>query len=334
MLEATTDVHQRLKTPPDALEVARRVISAEVFGLRLLADSLGPSFEQCVARLQAIPGRIILSGIGKSGHIARKVGATLASTGTPAQFVHPTDASHGDLGMITPEDAVIVLSKSGRTRELGDLIGYCLRFGVTLVAVTAEPDGLLGRAATIVLELPEAPEACAETRAPTTSSAMMLALGDALAVALLEARGFNASDFRNFHPAGALGGMLARVSDLMHTGDDLPLAGPDTRMSDALITMSEKRFGSVGVVDGQGRLVGIVTDGDLRRHMDGDLIHRRVSEIMTADPKTIRPSTRAAEALRLMTAEEPRVTVLFALDDEGRPAGILHVHDCLRAGIT
>ena len=216
------------ETPPDALEVARRVISAEVFGLRLLAESLGPSFEDCVSRLQDIPGRIILSGIGKSGHIARKIGATLASTGTPAQFVHPTDASHGDLGMITPDDAVIAFSKSGQTRELGDLTGYCLRFGVTLVAVTAKPDSLLGRAATIVLELPEAREACAETRAPTTSSAMMLALGDALAVALLEARGFNASDFRNFHPAGALGGMLARVFDLMHTGDDLPLAGPDT----------------------------------------------------------------------------------------------------------
>lgn len=327
-------MHQKLKTPPDALEVARRVISAEVFGLRLLADSLGPSFEDCVSRLQDIPGRIILSGIGKSGHIARKIGATLASTGTPAQFVHPTDASHGDLGMITEGDAVIAFSKSGQTRELGDLTGYCLRFGVTLVAVTAKPDSQLARAATIVLELPEAPEACAETRAPTTSSAMMLALGDALAVALLEARGFNASDFRNFHPAGALGGMLARVSDLMHTGEALPLVGPDTKMSDALIVMSQKRFGSVGVIDDDGRLAGIVTDGDLRRHMDSDLINRPAGEIMTPDPKTVHPDTRAAEALRLMTVEEPRVTVLFALDDHGRPAGILHMHDCLRAGIT
>ena len=327
-------MHQKLKTPPDALEVARRVISAEVFGLRLLADSLGPSFEDCVSRLQDIPGRIILSGIGKSGHIARKIGATLASTGTPAQFVHPTDASHGDLGMITEGDAVIAFSKSGQTRELGDLTGYCLRFGVTLVAVTAKPDSQLARAATIVLELPEAPEACAETRAPTTSSAMMLALGDALAVALLEARGFNASDFRNFHPAGALGGMLARVSDLMHTGEALPLVGPDTKMSDALIVMSQKRFGSVGVIDDDGRLAGIVTDGDLRRHMDSDLINRPAGEIMTPDPKTVHPDTRAAEALRLMTVEEPRVTVLFALDDHGRPAGILHMHDCLRAGVT
>jgi len=327
-------VHQKLKTPPDALEVARRVISAEVFGMRLLADSLGPSFEDCVSRLQEIPGRIILSGIGKSGHIARKIGATLASTGTPAQFVHPTDASHGDLGMITEDDAVIAFSKSGQTRELGDLTGYCLRFGVTLVAVTARSDSQLARAATIVLELPEAPEACAETRAPTTSSAMMLALGDALAVALLEARGFNASDFRNFHPAGALGGMLARVSDLMHTGEALPLVGPDTKMSDALIVMSQKRFGSVGVIDNDGRLAGIVTDGDLRRHMDSDLVNRPAGEIMTPDPKTVHPDTRAAEALRLMTVEEPRVTVLFALDDHGRPAGILHMHDCLRAGVT
>ncbi len=331
---ARATVHQRLKTSPDALAVARRVIAAEVFGMRLLADSLGPSFEECVSRLQQAPGRIILSGIGKSGHIARKIGATLASTGTPAQFVHPTDASHGDLGMITADDAVIVFSKSGRTRELGDLTGYCLRFGVTLIAVTAEPDSLLGRAATIVLQLPEAPEACAETRAPTTSSVMMLALGDALAIALLEARGFNASDFRNFHPAGALGGMLARVSDLMHTGDALPLVGPDTKMSDALIVMSQKRFGSVGVIGENNRLVGIVTDGDLRRHMDGDLVNRTAGEIMTPDPKTVLPETRAAEALRLMTVEEPRVTVLFAVDTEGRPAGILHMHDCLRAGVT
>ena len=183
-------LHQKLKTPPDTLEVAKRVIAAEVFGMRLLADSLGQSFEDCVSRLRHTPGRIILSGIGKSGHIARKIGATLASTGTPAQFVHPADASHGDLGMITEDDVVIVFSKSGRTRELGDLTGYCLRFGVTLIAVTAEPDSLLGRGATIVLQLPDAPEACAETRAPTTSSAMMLALGDALAIALLEARGF------------------------------------------------------------------------------------------------------------------------------------------------
>ncbi|HAQ36160.1 MAG TPA: KpsF/GutQ family sugar-phosphate isomerase, partial [Alphaproteobacteria bacterium] len=248
-------------------------------------------------------------------------------------FVHPTEASHGDLGMITPDDAVLALSKSGETRELGDLIAYCRRFGTPLIAMTAGRDSVLARGADFHLFVPDAPEACGETRAPTTSTTLMMALGDALAVALLEARGFTASDFRVYHPGGALGAALATVSDLMHSGDAMPLIAGEAPMSEALLEMSAKGFGCVGVTGPDGKLTGIVTDGDLRRHMGGDLVSRSASDVMTAAPQTITPTALAADALRRMTAGERKILQLFAVDPDGKPAGLLHIHDLLRAGV-
>ncbi len=318
----------------EPVAIARRVLATEIAGLENLSDSIGQDFAAAVTLIRDLKGRLICAGIGKSGHIARKIAATLASTGTPAQFIHPTEASHGDLGMITPDDAVLALSKSGETRELADMLAYSRRFSIPLIAMTCQSDSLLGREADIVLACPDAPEACGETRAPTTSTTVMLALGDALAVALLETRGFTASDFRAFHPGGTLGGALSSVRDLMHAGEEVPTIGPNSPMSEALIAMSEKRFGCVGVVDGAGALVGIVTDGDLRRHMGPDLLNQTAGEVMTRAPRVARPATLAAEALRMMTEMDPRVTVLFVVDDDRRPVGILHMHDCLRAGVA
>ncbi len=288
-------------------------------------------------RLAAIEGRVVVSGMGKSGHIARKIAATLASTGTPALFVHPAEASHGDLGMIVAGDAVLLLSNSGETPELADLIAHCRRFALPLIAITTEPASTLAKQADTVLLLPKMPEACPMGLAPTTSTTMQLALGDALAVALLRRRGFTAADFRQFHPGGKLGARLKRVAELMHTGEAVPLVSPETRMDDALLVMTEKRFGCVGVIDGAGRLIGIITDGDLRRAMGADLLTRRAGEIMTAQPRTIAPSALAAEALHQMSGRAPPITTLFVVDPEagdGRPLGILHIHDLLRAGVA
>ncbi|OYX00365.1 MAG: KpsF/GutQ family sugar-phosphate isomerase, partial [Caulobacter vibrioides] len=274
-------------------------------------------------------GRVVCTGMGKSGHVARKIAATLASTGTQAMFVHPAEASHGDLGMIGPDDVVLALSKSGAGRELADTLAYAKRFSIPLIAMTAVAESPLGQAGDIVLLLPDAPEATAEVNAPTTSTTLQIALGDAIAVALLERRGFTASDFRVFHPGGKLGAMLRTVGDLMHGEDELPLIAADAAMSDALLVMSEKRFGAVGVVDDAGLLAGMITDGDLRRHMDGLLGHT-AGEVMTHAPLTIGPGALAAEALKVMN--ERRITVLFVVEG-GRPVGILHVHDLLRAGV-
>ena len=319
-------------TQINSLEVARRVIRLEQDGLGQLADSLDDGFNAIVERLKNIKGRIICAGIGKSGHVARKIAATLASTGAPAQFVHPTEASHGDLGMITPDDAVLALSKSGETRELGDLIAYCRRFGTPLIGMTCGAESGLARASDYLLLVPDAPEACAETRAPTTSTTLMLALGDALAVALLEARGFTAQDFKMYHPGGALGAALATVGDLMHSGDAIPLIGLEARMGEALIEISAKGLGCVGVIDAQGCLIGMVTDGDLRRHMGPDLLDQPIAEVMTCGPKTVQAGTLAADALRIMTAGPVKITQLFAVEDK-KPAGLLHIHDLLRAGV-
>lgn len=319
-------------TQINSLEVARRVIRLEQDGLGQLADSLDDGFNAIVERLKNIKGRIICAGIGKSGHVARKIAATLASTGAPAQFVHPTEASHGDLGMITPDDAVLALSKSGETRELGDLMAYCRRFGTPLIGMTCGAESGLARASDYLLLVPDAPEACAETRAPTTSTTLMLALGDALAVALLEARGFTAQDFKMYHPGGALGAALATVGDLMHSGDAIPLIGLEARMGEALIEISAKGLGCVGVIDAQGCLIGMVTDGDLRRHMGPDLLDQPIAEVMTCGPKTVQAGTLAADALRIMTAGPVKITQLFAVEDK-KPAGLLHIHDLLRAGV-
>ena len=272
--------------------------------------------------------------MGKSGHVGRKIAATFASTGTPALFIHPAEASHGDLGMILPGDAVLALSNSGETAELADLVAHARRFDLPLIAVTARRDSALARAASIILLLPAAPEACPMGLAPTTSTTMQLALGDALAVALLTRRGFTATEFRNFHPGGRLGARLKRVRDLMHTGDAVPLAAPGLPMEEALLLMTGKGFGCLGAVDESGRLLGVLTDGDLRRSMGSDLLTRKVGDVMSTAPRTIAAEALAAEALHVMNAGTRPVTSLFVMDAAGHAVGILHVHDLLRAGIA
>lgn len=307
-----------------------RVLRAAIGALEGLIDGLGPAFGRALDHLEAVSGRVIVTGMGKSGHIAAKIAATLASTGTPAQFVHPGEASHGDLGMITAADAVLALSKSGETTELGDLVNHTRRFGIPLVAITGGAGSALADAADVVLLIPDLPEACPMGLAPTTSTTSMLAMGDALAVALLERRGFTAADFKRLHPGGSLGQKLRRVADLMHGGADMPAVGEGASMAEALIEMTAKRVGCVGVLSPDGRLAGIVTDGDLRRHMSPDLPRHRVADLMTRTPVTIRPSALLVEALALMNARS--ITSLFVVDGE-RPVGVLHVHDCLRAGV-
>jgi arabinose-5-phosphate isomerase len=311
------------------LEVGRRVLRTEADALSQMADELGDAFVRAVDTLAGLSGRVICTGVGKSGHVARKIAATLASTGRPAIFVHATEASHGDLGMIGPDDAVLALSKSGETRELADVIAYAKRFGAPLIGMTARAESALGRQSDILLLLPDAPEATGQVDAPTTSTTLQIAMGDALAVALLERAGFTAQDFRVFHPGGKLGAMLRTVADLMHGSDELPLIGAEAPMDQALLVMSEKRFGAVGVTDTAGVLVGMITDGDLRRHMDG-LMSQSAGEVMTRGPRVVEPGTLAAEALKLMN--EMQITVLLVVD-QGRPVGILHVHDLLRAGV-
>ena len=318
------------------LDVARDVLATEAAGLTALAEALDDDFGRAVDLLASAAGRVVVTGMGKSGHIARKIAATLASTGTPAQFVHPAEASHGDLGMVVRGDVVLALSNSGETAELADLIEHAHRFGLPIVAITGNPRSTLAQAAEVALLLPAAPEACRIGLAPTTSTTMQLALGDALAVALLTRRGFGPHDFRQFHPGGRLGTQLRRVRDLMHAGADMPLAPPETPMHLALLEMSAKRFGCLGVTDAAGRLVGIVTDCDLRRHMSVsmDLLARQIGEIMTHGPRTIGPEALAADALRVMNDPPRPITTLFVVDAARIPLGILHVHDLLRAGVA
>jgi arabinose-5-phosphate isomerase len=315
----------------NAVAVGRRVLAAEARALDRLGGTLGEAFTLAVEALFSVKGRIICTGVGKSGHVARKVASTLASTGAPAQFVHATEASHGDLGMVGVGDVVLALSKTGETRELADIIAHAKRFSIPLVAITAAAESALGRAADIRLLLPDAAEAADALNAPTTSTTLQMALGDALAVALLERRGFTPTDFSVLHPGGKLGAMLRTVGDLMHGAPELPLVAPRTPMSEAVVVMSQKRWGCVGVCEADGRLAGIITDGDLRRHIDG-LLQHTAGEVMTHGPKVAAPGLLAAEALKLMTDVAPQTTVLFVVED-GRPIGILHVHDLLRAGV-
>jgi len=309
------------------LDTARRVIRTEANGLAALEESLGQPFEQAVDLILAATGRVVVSGMGKSGHVARKIAATLASTGTPAQFVHPAEASHGDLGMVTQGDVAIVLSNSGETPEIADIVAHTRRFSIPLIGVAGRAGSTLLRQADVALLLPTAPEACGSGIVPTTSTTMTLALGDALAVALMEHRRFTPEHFRTFHPGGKLGARLARVADLMHA--DMPLVPADAPMPEALMAISAKGFGVTGVVDDRGRLAGIITDGDLRRHMEGLLSHT-AAQVMTPEPRTIAPDALAEAALAEM--QRRKITCLFAVE-EGRPAGILHIHDCLRAGM-
>ena len=317
------------------LVAARRVLNFAREAMGALSDQLDRSFSEAVDILVAVRGRVVVSGMGKSGHVGRKIAATLSSTGTPAQFVHPGEASHGDLGALTRADALLMLSYSGGTAELSDLITYAKRFGIPLIGMASNADSALITASDVGLVLPKAQEACPMGLAPTTSTTMMLALGDALAVALMERRGFSTDQYRDLHPGGALGRALIRVSDIMHA-DKMPLVKSGVSMREVLLTMTSGGFGVAGVIDEGGALTGIITDGDLRRHMEPGLLDRAARDVMTTSPKTVAPDLLAAQALAIMNDGTPRVTCLFVVDpaqENRRPLGILHVHDCLRAGL-
>jgi len=310
-----------------------QVLEIEAAALTRMAGQLGAAHVQALdmlARVGETGGRVIVSGVGKSGHIGHKIAATLASTGTPALFVHATEASHGDLGMITGADTCLVISNSGETTELADIVSYTRRFAIPLIAITSRAGSTLDRAADVTLLLPDAPEACAIGRAPTTSTTATLALGDALAVALMQRRGFQAADFQVFHPGGKLGAQLMQVDGLMHTGPAVPLVTPDTPMPEALLEMTSKGFGIAGVAV-EGHLKGVITDGDLRRNM-ADLMARKAGDVATPNPKSVQTGTLASEALHILT--ETKIGALFVLTEEGQVAGILNIHDCLRAGVA
>jgi arabinose-5-phosphate isomerase len=350
MIAVKTDAEPMTDTEPDrerAIATGRRVMAIEAEALALFADQLGAAFADAVALMLSARGRIIVSGMGKSGHVAHKIAATMASTGTPAQFVHPAEASHGDLGMVTRDDVVLVLSNSGETRELADIVAHTRRFGIPLIGVASRPGSTLLKAADIALELPAAPEACSVGLAPTTSTTLTMALGDALAVALMERRAFTPERFAEIHPGGRLGARLVTVGDLMATGDAVPLVPEDAAMPEALLVMTQKGYGVAGIIDARGCLTGVITDGDLRRNMEG-LLERKVRDVATPRPRTITPDRLAQEALGVMN--DHQITCLFVSDTGGdtegnpdggnsdggapaRPLGILHMHDCLGAGV-
>ncbi|MCZ6603730.1 MAG: KpsF/GutQ family sugar-phosphate isomerase [Alphaproteobacteria bacterium] len=305
----------------------------EAHALNALAGALDESFSDAIDLLAAARGRLIVTGMGKSGHVGNKIASTLSSTGTPSFFVHPAEASHGDLGMIVPGDAILAISNSGNTNELGDILSYCKRFTIPIVAITGQPKSILGEMADCTLVLPMITEACPMGLAPTTTTTAFMALGDAIAVALLERRGFTPDNFQVLHPGGSLGANLLRVSDLMHGGDEIPLVAFDLGIADTLLVMTSKRFGCVGITDATGKLIGIITDGDLRRNMSNDLLQRTAGAIMTKDPLTIRPPALAVEALALMNGRDGKsITALFVVEND-TVEGILHIHDCLRAGV-
>lgn len=316
----------------DTLAAGPRVLRTEAAALGALEGALDAAFAHAVETILRAEGRVIVSGMGKSGHVAAKIAATMASTGTPAQFVHPGEASHGDLGMVTRKDVVLLLSNSGETAELADMIAHTRENGIALIGVAGRPESTLIKRADVALLIPDEPEACLVGLAPTTSTTMMMALGDALAVALMERRGFTPEDYRLFHPGGRLGARLARVRELMHTGEEVPLVHETSPMGDVLIEITRKGLGLAVVIDDAGALAGIITDGDLRRHMDG-LLERRAADVMTPGPTTILPDERAAAGLKLMNVTKRTALIVR---DAGNPAplGVLHIHDCLRAGLS
>ncbi len=316
--------------PARHIATGARVLTEEAAGLTALAAGIGAEFAAAVDLILAATGRVIVSGMGKSGHVARKIAATLASTGTPAHFVHPAEASHGDLGMMIRGDVVLVLSNSGETPELADLVAHTRRFGIPLIGMAARAESTLMRAADVRLLLPALPEACGIGIVPTTSTTMMMGMGDALAIALMQSRDFTPEHFRVFHPGGKLGARLSRVADLMHSGDALPLVAPDDPMADVLLSISQKGFGVAGVVQ-DGTLAGIITDGDLRRNMAG-LLDRSAGQVMTRAPSTIAPEALAEQAVAQMN--DRKITSLFVTDPAGHPVGLIHIHDCLRAGVV
>lgn len=315
---------------PDILS-ARRTIDKEIEALRMMENELNGNLTQALDLMQNIKGRVIITGMGKSGHVGTKIAATLASTGTPSFFVHPGEASHGDLGMLTNDDCVIAISNSGETKELSDIVLYCKRYGIPLIAITKNADSTLGKAGDILLKLPDDGEACPLGLAPTSSTTATIVLGDILAICLLERKGFTKTDFRQRHPGGKLGSFLTKVSDLMHTGNALPLVTEDTPMKDALYEMTAKMLGCTGIVDAEGKLVGIITDGDLRRCIGEDILNKKAKDIMTRSPKCVSAEILVVEAIKIMNTTGKGITQLFVLQD-GKPIGILHMHDCLRAG--
>ncbi len=316
---------------PDIIS-AKRTIDKEIEALRMMEDELSENLTQALDLMQKIKGRVIVTGMGKSGHVGSKIAATLASTGTPSFFVHPGEASHGDLGMLTNDDCVIAISNSGETKELSDIILYCKRYGIPLIAMTKNVNSTLGQAGDILLKLPDDGEACPLGLAPTSSTTATMVLGDILAVRLLERKGFTKTDFKQRHPGGKLGSFLKKVADLMHKGDEMPLVHEDTPMQDALLVMTSKMLGCVGVIDKEGNLVGIFTDGDLRRCLGPDILTKTAQDVMTRNPKTISADVLAVEALNTMNTTGKGITQLFVLQ-EGKPIGIIHMHDCLRAGV-
>jgi len=325
-----------LSTPIDrkaAAQSAIRTVNTEAEGLAALASALNNGlaepFAEAVELISKITGRLIVTGVGKSGHIGSKIAATMASTGTPAFFVHPAEANHGDLGMIDLDDAILAISWSGETAELKGIVTYARRFNIPLIAITSGVDSTLGRESTVLLALPKTAEACPHGLAPTTSTAMQLVLGDALAIALLEARGFTPDQFRTFHPGGKLGASLVKVSEIMHVGDSLPLVKSGTLMTEAVSEISGKGFGCVGIVSEDGRLTGIITDGDLRRHLGPSLLTQTVDEVMTRNPKRVDRDTLAGKALQLVNSSS--ITTVFVVEDD-KPIGLVHLHDLLRIG--
>ena len=319
----------------ELLKSAGRVIDKEILGLQKLKEMFSDAFAQAVEKMMAIRGRIIISGMGKSGHIGQKMAATFASTGTPAFFVHPGEASHGDLGMLTKDDLLLAISNSGESREMADIISYSRRFGIPMIAITSSMESTMAKSADLTLLIPDkktAPEACPLGLAPTTSTTTTLALGDALAVALIERKGFSAEEFHNRHPGGKLGNVLLRGRDVMVKDDEMPLVSADLKMSEALVVMTAKSWGCLGVLDDDGMLIGMITDGDLRRHMGNDLINKTAVEIMTKNPTTVVGDILCVEVLRLMN--EKKITNLFVVDGEMRPLGLITMHLLLQAGVA
>ena len=313
---------------------AKKTIETEIKALHEMEESFDGSLSTVLDVLENTKGRIIVTGMGKSGHIARKIAATLASTGSPSFFVHPAEASHGDLGMITQNDTVLAISNGGESKELSDVLATCKRNGITLIAMTKNPDSSLGKAGDYLLRLPSTPEACPLGMAPTTSTTATLVLGDVIAIALMERKGFSKIDYKQRHPGGKLGAMLQRVSDIMRMGQDIPLVTTETTLQEAILEMTSKMLGCVGVIDDNGILQGIITDGDLRRCFSADAISKKVIDVMTKNPKTVAPDIMAVEALNLMNNTGKGITQLFVIDENNRPIGVIHIHDCLRIGVA
>ncbi len=319
------------------IESARRTIDKEIDALRIMESELDGNLTKALDMMQSVKGRVIVTGMGKSGHIGQKIAATLASTGTPSFFVHPAEASHGDLGMLTNEDMVLAISNGGESKELSDILIYCKRYSIPLISMTKNPDSTLGKAGDIVLRLPDAGEACPLGLAPTSSTTATLVLGDILAIALMERKGFSKSNYKQRHPGGKLGAILQKVSDLMHAGDEMPILNEHAALRQIILTMSSKMLGCVGIIDENGDLSGMITDGDLRRAMasslDNDLFDKTAEDIMTRNPKTTSPDVLVAEAVNVMNTTGKGITQLFVVDNK-KPIGVIHMHDCLRAGFT